>query len=105
MKKLISYAVIFACLMISLPCFGGPVISRPPVNIQASEASGGIIELATDAEAIAGADTTRGLTPANLRSVILDDMADATLSGAPSVLGIKDKDGNIYYFKGYPTKN
>ena len=30
-------------------------------------------------------------------------LADATLSGTAVVFEIKDKSGNTYYFKGYPT--
>jgi len=105
MKKITFGVVLFVTLTIAWPSFGGPLISRQPINIPASESSIGIVKLATDAGSIAGTDTASCLTPANLRSVILDDMADATLSGAPVVLGIKDKDGNTNYFKAYPTKN
>jgi len=105
MKKILICACILTALSISSDVLAGPVISRPPVNIPASESSSGIVALATDAETIAGTDTGKAITPADLRAVILDDMADAALSGSPVILGIKDKDGNIYYFKAYPTKN
>jgi hypothetical protein len=92
MMKKIIYPILLACLMFSLPCYAGPVINVPAAG------------LAADADAIAGTDTTKSLTAANLRAVVLDDVADAALSGTPVILGIKDKDGNTYYFKGYPTK-
>lgn len=43
-----------------------------PDIVDASTTAKGIVELATDAEAIAGTDTTRAITPANLAAV-LDD--------------------------------
>lgn len=58
---------------------------------------------ATDAQTIAGTDTINIMTPANLRAVVLDDAADETLSGTPVTLSSKDKDGNTYKWKGYPT--
>ena len=64
----------------------------------------GRVELATDTETVTGTATDRALTPANLRAVISDDSADATLSGTPVIFTIKDKDGNAYYIKAYPTK-
>lgn len=60
--------------------------------------------ISTDDETVAGTATDHLVTPANIRAVISDDMADATLSGAPVIFSIKDKDGNAYYFKAYPTK-
>ena len=58
---------------------------------------------ATDAQTIAGVDMINIITPANLRSVVLDDAVDETLSGTPVTLSVKDKGGNIYKWKGYPT--
>lgn len=46
---------------------------------QAATASAtGVVELATDAEAITGTDTTRAVTPANVAAVV------ATIQGVPS---------------------
>ncbi len=101
MKKISLVAIILLCL--ANTASAGPHVSSVNAG-EATTAASGIVELATDAEAIAGTDAVRALTPANLRAVILDDMADAILSGTPVILGIKDKDGNIYYFKAYPTK-
>jgi hypothetical protein len=70
----------------------------------ASATEKGIVELATPDEAVAGLDASLAVTPADLRVVVPEKAADSTLSGAPVVLSIKDVDGNVYYFKGYPTK-
>ncbi len=44
----------------------------PEMAVTATETVEGISELATDAEAIAGTDTTRNITPANLAAVLAD---------------------------------
>jgi len=73
------------------------------IKQNASESATGVVELSTDAEAVAGTSTSVVITPANLRAVVPDDAADQTLSGTPVILSMKDKDGNLYKWKGYPT--
>ena len=99
-----------------LPAGGTTTISAaavtfaPSGTISATSVQGAIeeldaeaITLSTDAQAVAGTSTTVAITPANLRAVVPDDAADQTLSGVPVILSVKDKDGNLYKWKGYPT--
>lgn len=46
----------------------------------ASDSAAGIVELATDAEAIAATDATRALTPDNLEAVLFGDAATYTIA-------------------------
>ena len=50
----------------------------------ASDTVAGIVELATDAETITGTDTTRAVTPANLRAVLNNRGGTALIGGATS---------------------
>jgi hypothetical protein len=51
----------------------------------ASDTVQGIVELATDAEATAGADATRAVTPANLKAALAAQAGSATAPSAPTV--------------------
>lgn len=56
----------------------GPATGVAP----ASDTVAGIVELATNAEAIAGTDTARAITPANLDAVLTDKGGTALFGGA-----------------------
>lgn len=46
-------------------------VERAEIDAAASATAAGLVELATDAEALAGTDTARAITAANLRAVLL----------------------------------
>jgi hypothetical protein len=63
---------------------GSLFVGEPPEELtppgDASETNKGIVELATDLEAAAGADTTRAVTPANLAAAVPGHVPDASAS-------------------------
>lgn len=93
----------------------------------ATETNKGIMEIATDAEAVAHTATDKALVPSNLDDIFASPpdtggttpaagtfttitgnvtqtaIADTTLSGAPKVFVIYDGT-TPYYFKAYPNK-
>lgn len=53
--------------------------------VAASSTESGVVELATDAEALAGTDTLRATTPANIAAVFTDRIATTTSLGTSNV--------------------
>ena len=69
-----------------------PAYQFPDDIIAASDTAAGIIELATDAEAITGTATNLAITPANLAAAVPTHETDTTLTAAGQILTYTGED-------------
>tara|TARA_R110000824_G_scaffold64402_6_gene168303 strand:+ start:30266 stop:32665 length:2400 start_codon:yes stop_codon:yes gene_type:complete len=81
--------------------FCGPQITTAGVMVSATATSTGVVELATNAEAVAGTDTARAITAANLlaANAIATTKGADIASGSPTVTA----DGNYFDVTGTTT--
>lgn len=84
---LVSFDIAWAADLAASIAFGDPVFTNPP----ATEEARGLVELADSAEALAGTDLLRALTPGRAKAVILSWLLG--LDGAGSGLDADTLDG------------
>ncbi|MCY1204531.1 hypothetical protein D9M69_142490 [compost metagenome] len=101
---LLSTDMIFVSIDAGLLTFGDASFANPP----ASETAVGVVELATDAEAAAGLDGTRAVTPKNIKPLLAAklDKAGGSISGSLMIgTAVDDGSGAALQVSGYATAN
>ena len=90
---LISFDVAWSADLAANIDFGNPIFTSPPATTETR----GIVELATDAEADAGTDTQRALTPAAAKQAVLQWLLAQDGSGSGLDADLLDGQNGDYY--------
>lgn len=90
---LISFDVAWSADLAANISFGNPIFTSPPATTEVR----GIVELATNAEADAGTDTQRALTPAAAKQAVLEWLLTQDGSGSGLDADLLDGQNGSYY--------